>query len=112
MYQYRHVQVQLSGEFRAAIPHFHTRGGWRALNIGSVKAYCGGELMHPLGMQRRADESYAQPHGCARGRGHAGQPDRPRLEAHAQCELKATERLPEGLADRLPAAYAPGGRLF
>ena len=84
----RTVNVNLKAPFfliRAAIPHFRRQGGGRVLNIGSINAYCGEiEPVHLLGLQGRADDSYAQPRRCPRARGHPGQPDQSRLDAHAQ----------------------------
>lgn len=113
----RTVTVNLKAPFfliRAAIPHFRKQGGGRVLNIGSINAYCGekNQCIYSAckGALMTLTRNLADAHGAEGIRVNQINPGwtlTPNERA-----LKATEGLPEDWPSRLPAAYAPGGRLF
>jgi NAD(P)-dependent dehydrogenase (short-subunit alcohol dehydrogenase family) len=113
----RTVNVNLKAPFfliRAAIPHFRKQGGGRVLNIGSVNAYCG-EVSQCIysackGALMTLTRNLADAHGVEGIRVNQINPGWT-LTPNERV-LKATEGLPEDWPERLPAAYAPGGRLF
>jgi len=113
----RTVNINLKAPFlliRAAIPHFRKQGSGRILNIGSINAYCG-EISQCIysackGALMTLTRNLADAHGAEGIRVNQINPGwtlTPNERA-----LKATEGLPEDWPTRLPAAYAPGGRLF
>jgi NAD(P)-dependent dehydrogenase (short-subunit alcohol dehydrogenase family) len=113
----RTVSVNLKAPFfliRAALPHFRKQGGGRILNIGSINAYCGekNQCIYSAckGALMTLTRNLADAHGAEGIRVNQINPGwtlTPNERA-----LKATEGLPEDWPSRLPAAYAPGGRLF
>ena len=113
----RTVNVNLKAPFlliRAAIPHFRKQGGGRILNIGSINAYCG-EISQCIysackGALMTLTRNLADAHGAEGIRVNQINPGWT-LTPNERV-LKATEGLPEDWPARLPAAYAPGGRLF
>lgn len=113
----RTVTVNLKAPFfliRAAIPHFRRQGGGRVLNIGSVNAYCGekNQCIYSAckGALMTLTRNLADAHGVEGIRVNQINPGWT-LTPNERV-LKATEGLPEDWPSRLPAAYAPGGRLF
>ena len=113
----RTVNVNLKAPFfliRAALPHFRKQGGGRVLNIGSVNAYCGegSQCIYSAckGALMTLTRNLADAHGAEGIRVNqlnVGWTLTPNERA-----LKATEGLPEDWPSRLPAAYAPAGRLL
>jgi NAD(P)-dependent dehydrogenase (short-subunit alcohol dehydrogenase family) len=113
----RTINVNLKAPFfliRAAIPHFRKVGGGRILNIGSVNAYCGESCQCIYSAGKGAlmtlTRNLADAHGAEGIRVNQINPGWT-LTPNERI-LKATEGLPEDWPARLPAAYAPGGRLF
>jgi NAD(P)-dependent dehydrogenase (short-subunit alcohol dehydrogenase family) len=113
----RTVNVNLKAPFfliRAAIPHFRKLGGGRILNIGSINAYCGesGQCIYSAikGALMTLTRNLADAHGTEGIRVNQINPGWT-LTPNERI-LKATEGLPEDWPARLPAEYAPGGRLF
>jgi NAD(P)-dependent dehydrogenase (short-subunit alcohol dehydrogenase family) len=113
----RTVNVNLKAPFfliRAAIPRFRKLGGGRILNIGSVNAYCGesGQCIYSAckGALMTLTRNLADAHGAEGIRVNQINPGW--ILTPNERILKATEGLPEDWPERLPAAYAPGGRLF
>lgn len=113
----RTVNVNLKAPFfliRAAIPHFRKQGGGRILNIGSINAYCGekNQCIYSAckGGLMTLTRNLADAHGAEGIRVNQINPGWT-LTPNERV-LKATEGLPEDWPSRLPAAYAPGGRLF
>ena len=113
----RTVTVNLKAPFfliRAVIPHFRRQGGGRILNIGSINAYCG-EISQCIysackGALMTLTRNLADAHGAEGIRVNQINPGW--TLTPNELLLKATEGLPEDWPERLPAAYAPGGRLF
>jgi NAD(P)-dependent dehydrogenase (short-subunit alcohol dehydrogenase family) len=113
----RTVAVNLKAPFfliRAALPHFRKQGGGRVLNIGSVNAYCGekNQCIYSAckGALMTLTRNLADAHGAEGIRVNQINPGW--ILTPNERVLKATEGLPEDWPSRLPAAYAPGGRLF
>ena len=113
----RTVTVNLKAPFfliRAAIPHFRRQGGGRILNIGSINAYCGekNQCIYSAckGALMTLTRNLADAHGAEGIRVNQINPGWT-LTPNERV-LKATEGLPEDWPSRLPAVYAPGGRLF
>lgn len=113
----RTINVNLKAPFfliRAAIPHFRKVGGGRILNIGSVNAYCGesSQCIYSAGKGAlmTLTRNLADAHGAEGIRVNQINPGWT-LTPNERI-LKATEGLPEDWPARLPAVYAPGGRLF
>lgn len=113
----RTVNVNLKAPFfliRAALPHFRKQGGGRVLNIGSVNAYCGerSECIYSAckGALMTLTRNLADAHGAEGIR--VNQLNVGWTLTPNERVLKATEGLPEDWPSRLPAAYAPAGRLF
>ena len=111
------VAVNLKAPFfliRAALPHFRRRGGGRILNIGSVNAYCGekNQCIYSAckGALMTLTRNLADAHGAEGIRVNQINPGW--TLTPNELALKATEGLPPDWPSRLPAAYAPGGRLF
>ena len=113
----RTVAVNLKAPFfliRAAIPYFRNQGGGRILNIGSINAYCG-EINQCIysackGALMTLTRNLADAHGTEGIRVNQINPGW--TLTPNELALKATEGLPEDWPSRLPAGYAPGGRLF
>lgn len=113
----RTVRVNLKAPFfliRAAIPHLRRQGGGSIVNIGSVNAYCGEKSMCIYSATKGAlmtlTRNLADAHGVEGIRVNqlnVGWTLTPNEKA-----LKAKEGLPEGWSSRLPAAFAPSGRLL
>jgi NAD(P)-dependent dehydrogenase (short-subunit alcohol dehydrogenase family) len=113
----RTVAVNLKAPFfliRAAIPHFRKQGGGRILNIGSVNSYCGEKKQCIYSACKGAlmtlTRNLADAHGPEGIRVNQINPGWTLTENERV--LKATEGLPADWPSKLPAAYAPGGRLF
>ena len=113
----RTVAVNLRAPFfliRAALPHFRKQGGGRILNIGSINAYCGetNQCIYSAckGALMTLTRNLADAHGTEGIRVNQINPGW--TLTPNELALKATEGLPEDWPSRLPAAYAPGGRLF
>jgi NAD(P)-dependent dehydrogenase (short-subunit alcohol dehydrogenase family) len=113
----RTVTVNLKAPFfliRAALPHFRKQGGGRILNIGSINAHCGekNQCIYSAckGALMTLTRNLADAHGAQGIRVNQINPGWT-LTA-GELALKATEGLPPDWPSRLPAAYAPGGRLF
>jgi NAD(P)-dependent dehydrogenase (short-subunit alcohol dehydrogenase family) len=113
----RTVAVNLKAPFfliRAAIPHFRRLGGGRILNIGSINAYCGekNQCIYSAckGALMTLTRNLADAHGAEGIRVNQINPGW--TLTPNERTLKATEGLPSDWPLRLPAAYAPGGRLF
>lgn len=111
------VAVNLKAPFfliRAALHHFRRQGAGRVLNIGSMNAYCGeksqciysackGALMT---LTRNLADAHAA-EGIRVNQFNVGWTLTPNERA-----LKAKEGLPEDWPSRLPATFAPAGRLL
>jgi len=113
----RTVTVNLKAPFfliRAALPHFRKQGGGRVLNIGSVNAYCGekSQCIYSAckGALMTLTRNLADAHGTEGIRVNQINPGW--TLTPNELALKATEGLPKDWPSRLPADYAPGGRLF
>jgi len=111
------IAVNLKAPFfliRAAIPYLRRQGGGSILNIGSVNAYCGEKSMCIYSACKGAlmtlTRNLADAHGAERIRVNqlnVGWTLTPNEQA-----LKTKEGLPEDWPSRLPAAFAPAGRLL
>lgn len=113
----RTVTVNLKAPFfliRAALPHFRRQGCGRILNIGSINAYCGekNQCIYSAikGALMTLTRNLADAHGAEGIRVNQINPGW--TLTPNELVLKATEGLPPDWPSRLPAAYAPGGRLF
>ena len=113
----RTVAVNLKAPFfliRAALPHFRKQGGGRILNIGSINAYCGekNQCIYSAckGALLTLTRNLADAHGTEGIRVNQINPGW--TLTPNELALKATEGLPTDWPSRLPASYAPGGRLF
>jgi NAD(P)-dependent dehydrogenase (short-subunit alcohol dehydrogenase family) len=111
------IAINLKAPFllaRAALPHFRRQGGGRVLNIGSVNAYCGEKSMCAYSICKGALMTFTRnladaygPEGIRVNQLNVGWTLTPNERA-----LKATEGLPEDWPSKLPAAFAPSGRLL
>ena len=99
---------------RAALPHFRKAGGGAVLNIGSINGHCGEshQLAYAIskGGLMTLSRNLADAHGRENIRVNhfnAGWVLTPNEHA-----LKVREGLPEDWPQRLPATFAPAGRLL
>ncbi len=99
---------------RAALPHFRRAGGGAVLNIGSVNGHCGeaGQLAYAVskGGLMTLSRNLADAHGREGIRVNhfnVGWVLTPNEQA-----LKVREGLPEDWPQRVPATFAPSGRLL
>ncbi len=113
----RTVAVNLKAPFfliRAALPHFRKQGGGRVVNIGSVNAYCGekSQCIYSVckGGLMTLTRNLADAHGAEGVR--VNQLNVGWTLTPNERVLKATEGLPADWPSRIPAAYAPSGRLL
>lgn len=111
------VAVNLKAPFfliRAALPYFRRQGGGRVLNIGSVNAYCGEKSMCVysackgalMTLTRNLADAHG-PEGIRVNQLNVGWTLTPNERA-----LKAQEGFPTDWPSKLPAAFAPSGRLL
>jgi NAD(P)-dependent dehydrogenase (short-subunit alcohol dehydrogenase family) len=113
----RTVAINLKAPFfliRSALPHFRKQGGGRILNIGSMNAYCGENSMSIYSVTKGAlmtlTRNLADAHaaeGIRVNQINVGWTLTPNERA-----LKTTEGLPADWPSRLPAVFAPAGRLL
>ena len=113
----RTIAVNLRAPFlliQAALPHFRKQRGGRVLNIGSINAYSGerNQFAYSLSkgglmtLTRNIADAYAT-EGLRVNQFNVGWT----LTANEQ-KLKQTEGLPDDWPSRVPAEFAPSGRIL
>lgn len=99
---------------RAALPHFRRQGGGTVLNIGSINGYCGERTQLAYSISKGGlmtlSRNLADAHGTENIRvnhfnlGWVLTPN--------EYALKIREGMPEDWPERVPATFAPSGRLL
>ena len=111
------LAINLTAPFlliQAALPHFRKQGGGRVLNIGSVNGYCGERNQFAYSISKGAlttlTRNLADAHGAEGIR--VNQFNVGWTLTPNEYELKITEGLPPDWPTKLPATFAPSGRLL
>jgi NAD(P)-dependent dehydrogenase (short-subunit alcohol dehydrogenase family) len=99
---------------QAALPHFRSQGGGRVLNIGSVNAYCGSKNLLAYSISKGAlmtlTRNLSDAHGAEGIK--VNQINVGWTHTEHEDQVMSEAGFPEDWAAELPAARAPGGRIF